>query len=112
MSIASLLIPLSCRPRSTFLRKPAWNCLRSKRADTRVKMSCEGIPLGNSRNVRNQSSCAWPNSSPSYHLSDPAMTAQIAMTKYPRAFAASFDPPAVRSSRQRVVRWLIERRPV
>lgn len=43
------------------------------------KLSCDGIPLGNGNQVRNQAYFVFPNSSTPTQLSAPQMTAQIAM---------------------------------
>ena len=106
LSMAALSIPWSCERRSTFPSiaiswplitfltvviqriKQAWNCSGSRRANTRVKVSCEGMPLGNSRNVWNHSILTLPNSSTSSQLSAPAIMAQMAMTRMSRSLCS------------------------
>jgi hypothetical protein len=54
--------------------------LGSRAAKTRPKVSWEGMPLGKSKKVRNQTSLAFPNSSISTQLSAPQITAHTAIT--------------------------------
>ena len=51
-----------------------------KAANVRPKVSCEGMPWGNARNVRNHLSLAFPNASIATQLSAPQITPQIAIT--------------------------------
>lgn len=65
-------------PRTQF-RKHSSNCLGSIRANTRPKVSCEGMPLGRSKKVLSQVSFVLPNDSISTHPSAPQRTPTIAM---------------------------------
>lgn len=62
-------------------RKQPWNCTRASRRKTRLKVSWEGSPAGNSRNCRSHSSRSCPKSSRAGYLSAPHRTAQTALTK-------------------------------
>ena len=99
MSIAPLPIPRSCERRNTFpsiamtcppisslatltqFMKQVRNSIGSIRANTRLKVSCDGMPFGNSKNVSNHSCFALPNSSTSSQLSQLQIAPQIAITK-------------------------------
>src|SRR6516165_1929802 len=65
----------------TNCRSTRVNCCGSSSANTRPKVSCDGIPFGNSRNFSNHFSLARPNNSTSTQPSHPAMKAHKAMTK-------------------------------
>jgi hypothetical protein len=97
--MAALPTPRSCERRRTFPSiamtcplitvltaliqriKLSWNCSGSIRANTRLNVSCEGIPLGKSKNVSNHSTFACPNSATSSQLSAPAIIAHNAITR-------------------------------
>lgn len=59
-------------------RKHASNASGASSEKTRPKVSCDGIPLGNSRNCRNQASFARPNCAMATQPSAPASVAAMA----------------------------------
>src|SRR5215207_4717974 len=59
--------------------KQAWNWAGSRLANTRLKVSCEGIPLARSRKVANHAALASPNAAMSSHVSAPQITAATAI---------------------------------
>src|SRR5580693_1176081 len=61
-------------------RKHSRNSPGSIRANTRAIVSCDGMPLGSSRNPLNHSSFDLPKSSISSHVSAPQIIAQIPIT--------------------------------
>src|ERR1051326_2247365 len=62
-------------------KKACRNCSGLSAAKPRLKVSWEGMPLGNSRNVANQSRLTSPNSAISSQDSAPQMTAQLTITR-------------------------------
>ena len=62
---------------STHLTKSSSNTLGRKFENTRLIVSCEGIPLGNFKNVRRKSILVLPNSSIEFQDSAPQMTARM-----------------------------------
>ena len=77
-SLATTPVIFSVTPRTQF-RKHSSNCLGSMRANTRPNVSCEGMPLGNSKKGFSHDSFVLPNDSMSTHPSAPQRTPQIAM---------------------------------
>ena len=66
---------------STHSVKQRSNCSASSMAKTLPKVSCEGMPLGNSSILRSHPSLRTPNASMSTQLSAPAMAPQSAMVR-------------------------------
>src|SRR5689334_6885553 len=62
-------------------RKHSKKRFGSKAANTRLNVSCEGMPLARERNVLNHSDLAFPKSSMSLKLWPPHRKVQMAMTK-------------------------------
>ncbi len=62
-------------------KKQVWNGAVSSKDSTRLNVSCEGIPSGNPRNVRNHASLALPNTSISVECSAPQIATFNAMTR-------------------------------
>jgi hypothetical protein len=80
-SIATISSGTAQRRLCVQFKNASRNSSGSKALKTRLKVSCEGIPLGRDKNVLNQSSLAFPKSSISLKVSARHSNAQIAITR-------------------------------
>ena len=88
-SIATTCPSAASQTRFVHSMKRSWKFRASMMEKTRPKVSWDGIPLGSSRKVSNQSSLAFPKVSISTQLSAPAMTAQMATAMMSPSLALS-----------------------
>ncbi len=80
-SIATIWPCVSLLTARIHVRKQRRNSLASRMAKTRPKVSCDGMPWGNAKKVRNHLRFAFAQSSTSTHVSAPQIAAQMAITR-------------------------------